>query len=102
IVPTPVGHLFESIFLLIHEFVIQGIFLIDKYLNYPFISGEISLLIAFVYYIFLFLMMIFLEKNRLKSAFYSGVGICLVLTFIIMQPYLSKTGVITMLDIGQG
>lgn len=92
----------ESVFLTIHTFVLRCIEVIDQYANTPFISGEITLPIAIVYYALLIVMMIQLEKNKRRLSFYTGFSLCCLLTYIIAAPYLSKTGSVTMLDIGQG
>lgn len=102
IMPTAISRLLEQVFLSIHDTVMNGIVLVDQYVNTPFISGEITLAITIIYYILLYFMMIALEYNQQKPAFYAGVSICLLLTYIIAQPYLSKTGSVTMLDVGQG
>lgn len=100
--PFSLGKLFERLFLFIHEIVLQALAYIDHYFNTPFISGEITLPIAFLYYILLALMMTYLEKDWKRIAFLCGFGISLLLTFVIVQPYLNKTGTVTMLDVGQG
>lgn len=102
VLPQALGDWLQRIFLTIHETVLLGINTLDRYVNVPFVSGEISLPIAIFYYMLLFAMMMRLEKKDRKQAFYFGVGICLLLTFVIVKPYMSKTGSVTMLDIGQG
>lgn len=100
--PQAIGDVLQTIFMSIHETVLSGINYLDRYVNMPFISGEVTIHIAIVYYILLFGMMIQLTKNARRNALYFGFGICLLLTFIIAKPYMSKMGSVTMLDIGQG
>ncbi|HZW67672.1 MAG TPA: DNA internalization-related competence protein ComEC/Rec2 [Pseudogracilibacillus sp.] len=102
ILPLPLKQLFEKLFLLVHETVLSFIIFIDRYMNFPFTSGEITLFFAIIYYFLLLMMMIHLERKKLKSAFHYGAILCLLLTFVIAHPYLSKEGRVTMLDIGQG
>lgn len=100
--PQAIGDALQTVFISIHEMVLSAIHYLDRYVNMPFISGEVTLPLAIVYYILLFGMMIQLGKNQRRNAFYFGFGICLLLTFVIAKPYMSKTGSVTMLDIGQG
>lgn len=102
IFPLPLKQVFEKLFLLVHETVLSFIIFIDHHVNFPFISGEITLFITIIYYFLLFMMMIHLERKKLKNAFNYGAMLCLLLTFVIAHPYLSKEGRVTMLDIGQG
>lgn len=100
--PNTVVSLIEVIFISIHEMVIKAIFLLDRYVNTPFLSGEITLEIACIYYLCLFLMMIYLEMRNLRKSFQYGVFVTVTLTYVIVQPYISKEVTVTMLDIGQG
>lgn len=100
--PSLVQKVFESLFLWLHQFVLFMLEQLDRYFSLPFMSGEINLLLASIYYFCLIGMMVYLEKEGLKQAFYYGIGLTLLLTFIIVEPYLSKEGSVTMLDIGQG
>lgn len=93
---------FELIFLKVHQFIIGIVKLFDDYVDYPFVSGEITLTIVLLYYAIFIGMMIALEKIRKKEAFFYGIALTMLLTFIIVQPYISSKGSVTMLDIGQG
>lgn len=102
LLPQTIGDMLQAIFLSIHDIVLSTVYFLDRSVNMPFISGEVTLKLAIVYYILLFGMMIQLGNNKRRNAFYFGFGICLLLTFVIVKPYMSKTGSVTMLDIGQG
>lgn len=92
----------ETFFLKLNQFIIDFIKAIDKTVNVPFVSGEISLFTACCYYFFLVMMMIALNKKRHRNALLYGLMLTATLTFIIVKPYISSEGLVTMLDIGQG
>lgn len=94
--------LLDHFFIFAHEHFLNFIRLVDGYLNYPWVTGSLPLFAVIVYYVFFFLLMFHLEKNNRKKAFIYGVCICLLMASLLIRPYLSPEGRITMLDIGQG
>lgn len=100
--PQMVLSVFEFGFLFIHGSVLSLLEWMDKYLDYPFIIGEIPLYFTIVYYVLLIILMKSLEDNQLKRAFQYGVFITVLLITLTLRPYFSPVGSVTMLDIGQG
>src|SRR5690625_1817745 len=94
--------LFERLFLFIHERVLFFIQLVDQYLNFPFVIGELSLYFSIFFYVLFVLMMKFLEKQQLQKAFRYGMFICVLIITLTLRSYFSPVGSVTMLDIGQG
>lgn len=95
-------HPFESMFHLLNDCAISFIVLVDKYLDYPFIIGELSLYYIILYYVVFITMMIFLENQKVKRAFQFGCVLSFYIMFLAIRPYLTPYGTVTMLDIGQG
>ena len=101
-IPAPMIRIVEKIFLLIHEHVLTFIYFIDKYLYFPMLIGTMPTYIIIIYYVLIIFFMKYLEnENKLKASFY-GFSICLLLTLLVIRPYVSSMGTVTMLDIGQG
>lgn len=92
----------SAIFTLIHQFVLRAIHLLDQMAYYPYVIGEFPLYLVVIYYITFFFLMVLLERSKLRAAFSAGGILTLVLVFLVIRPYLSPTGTVTMLDIGQG
>ncbi|MFA1820472.1 DNA internalization-related competence protein ComEC/Rec2 [Virgibacillus oceani] len=94
--------MFDYIFLFVHRHFLNFIKFIDAHFSFPWITGSMPLTFIVGYYGFLLIMMFHMEKNNRKKSFVYGICICLLMTGLLMQPYLSSEGRITMLDIGQG
>jgi competence protein ComEC len=94
--------IFDQIFIFIHGYFLSFVTFIDAHFNFPWITGSMPIIFIIGYYVFLFAMMFFLEKKDRKKSFVYGLCICLLMTALLIQPYLSSEGRITMLDIGQG
>jgi len=99
---TALTEIFDQIFIFIHDYFLHFVEWIDAYLNHPWITGSMPLVFIISYYVFFFIMMFHLEKNNTKKSFVYGICICLLITSLLLRPYLSPEGRITMLDIGQG
>lgn len=93
---------FENIFLAVHHLMMNFVQWLDQHVSYPFITGDISMGITIIYYFLFFCMMMQLEKGNKNKSFQFGIAISLLLTFVIIKPYISPVGSVTMLDIGQG
>lgn len=100
--PKDFLRLFENIFITIHHFVMDILWWIDTNLNFPFLSGDTSLFFMSVYYFLFIRFMTQIEKRNKRQAIQYGVSISLLLTILVVRPYFSPTGTVTMLDIGQG
>lgn len=100
--PSFIIELIEFLFLPIHHSVLAMIQMIDRWIDYPFIIGEISFLYVFLYYLFFMLMMRFIEENKLFIAFRYGLALSFFIIFLSARFYFSPVGTVTMLDIGQG
>lgn len=100
--PSFIISAFGSIFIFIHKHMLQFIQWIDRYLDYPFVIGEISLYMTIIYYVVLVLLMKALESKKLHSAFQYGLCMTGLIIALVIRPYFSPVGSVTMLDIGQG
>jgi len=93
---------FDGLFMAVHTRVIDLIFYMD-HIGFPrMVVGSPPLILTIIYYVFLFMMMICLERKLFNRSFFAAV--LLVCTLFVMQvlPFVSKEGRVTMLDIGQG
>src|SRR5690625_361273 len=86
----------------IHEIVLSSLFFIDEHLYFPYVIGEFPLSFTIVYYVILGLLFIHLQNNELKKAVNDSVLLVGLMTTLVVQPYFSPQGMITMLDVGQG
>src|SRR5690625_1444212 len=57
VLPEVISNLFCQLFMIIHKNVLFMLSIIDTYSNFPFITGDISLTFAMIYYGLLFLLM---------------------------------------------
>lgn len=94
--------LLDRSFVSIHDQFLSFVYFVDKISSDPFVIGDFPLLIAVIYYVFLYLFMKNVEMGKKRTAFKYGWSITLLITSIAIQPYLSSSGTVTMLDIGQG
>lgn len=99
---TLLTNLLDILFQSVHKPFISLIFFIDEFFDYPWIIGKFPIFIVVLYYSLFILFMIKIEESKLKHAFKYGISIVVLITGVAVQPYLSSTGVVTMLDIGQG
>lgn len=75
---------------------------LEDVMNYPWIMGDIPTIFIVLYYIVFILLMYYATKNVLKTAFKYGVILTLLITMVIIRPYFSPYGSVTMIDMGQG
>lgn len=101
-VPEPVIQFVEKLFLFIHDMMLTFIDFVDTYLYFPMLIGTFPTYAVIIYYVFLIFFMKFLEKENKKQALLHAIAICLLLTLLVVRPYFSPVGTVTMLDIGQG
>jgi competence protein ComEC len=101
--PFPIlTNAFDHFFIFVHEYFLAFVQWVDAYLNFPWVTGTMPFYLTVCYYVLFFLMMFYMEKNNGKKAFTVGLCISLFMACILMRPYLSPEGSVTMLDIGQG
>lgn len=100
--PNPIIKLVEKLFLIIHQNVLSLIHVIDQHFYFPMLIGTFPTYAIVIYYLLLIAFMIYIEKEQMKKAALFGFSICLFLTFLVVRPYFSPEGTVTMLDIGQG
>ncbi|MUK87067.1 DNA internalization-related competence protein ComEC/Rec2 [Ornithinibacillus sp. L9] len=94
---------FDNLFVLMHDRAFIPILeWIDEYMYFPWITGDFPVILAVVYYGILMLVMKYIQEKKLLYAFQSGVAITVLLILVLLKPYVSPYGSITMLDIGQG
>lgn len=100
--PFNIDRFFEFIFVPIQNGVISFIEFIDRVADYPWIIGSFPIGIAVIYYILFFTFMNKLQKGNLNRAFNYGCLLTILIIALAVRPYLSPSGSVTMLDIGQG
>lgn len=89
-------------FVNIQNIFIKCLELIDKTANYPMIIGDFPILVAVIYYCLFYLFMYYYQKRKLMEAFKYGILLTGLLICLVLRPYFSPIGTVTMLDIGQG
>lgn len=94
--------IFDHIFSIFQKIMINMLQFIDTYLYFPWIIGELSMISIIIYYILFVVVMNYLERNQLKKAFRFSLFIVFLFLGIVIRPYFSSEGIVTMLDIGQG
>ncbi|WP_042146029.1 DNA internalization-related competence protein ComEC/Rec2 [Paucisalibacillus sp. EB02] len=95
--------LVDKLFSTIHEAIfLVPLEFIDQYAFYPWITGKFPTILIMVYYILLILMMASVKRNKSRRAFGYGVILTGLLFSLVIRPFLSPYGTVTMLDIGQG
>ncbi|MFS0672872.1 DNA internalization-related competence protein ComEC/Rec2 [Ornithinibacillus sp. 179-J 7C1 HS] len=88
-------------------FIQEGIFLkivelVDLYAYFPWFTGQFPTMLLVLYYGLFVLMMKRIQLAKLNQAFSCGIILTILLVYIMVRPYLSPYGSVTMLDIGQG
>src|SRR5690606_32722202 len=93
----------DKVFTFIHEeLFLVALNLIDHYLYFPCYTGYTTPFFFIGYYILLYLLMGRIQGGKKKQAFYFGVMVIVLLLSNVVKPYLTPTGQVTMLDVGQG
>lgn len=102
--PIPlVPELVDKLFSTIHDvFFLVPLEYIDQFAFYPWITGRFPSILIVVYYSLLVLMMNSIHRQNNRKAFGYGVILTALLFSLLIRPYLSPYGTVTMLDIGQG
>lgn len=101
--PLPfIPSMLDKLFLLLHERFLILLELLDKKLNYPWVNGSFPLMFIILYYVIFCMLMISINRKELVQAFKYGVTLTLFITALLIRPYFSPYGSVTMLDIGQG
>ncbi|SDP56457.1 competence protein ComEC [Halobacillus aidingensis] len=89
-------------FAIVHESVLSFLIALSKYLDYPWVIGELPPIYIVVYICFFLVVMRNWELKKNVKAFTASLAVVFVLVFYSSTPYFSKEGVVTMLDVGQG
>ena len=92
----------DRLFVNIHEFFMLILEFIDQFLYFPWVIGTFPLVGAIVYYALFLMLMENLETKNRNHAFRYGIYLTALLMLMVIRPYFSPAGNITMLDIGQG
>src|SRR5699024_218379 len=75
---------------------------IDKIANFPIVIGDFPIIMVVLYFLVFYFCMCHLQKGKLATSFKYGMLLTGVLMSLILRPYVSPVGTVTMLDIGQG
>lgn len=94
--------LFDTSFVNIQNLFIKSIEAIDKIANYPIVIGDMPIIATIIYFCLFYLLMHYFQRGKLVKAFKYGVLLSLLLSCLVLRPYFSSVGTVTMLDIGQG
>lgn len=94
--------LFDTSFVKIQNIFIKFIEFIDEIANYPIVIGDIPTMAAVIYFLVFYMFMYYFQKGKLIDAFKHGVLLTMLLIGLVLRPYLSPIGTVTMLDMGQG
>ncbi|WP_186576465.1 DNA internalization-related competence protein ComEC/Rec2 [Aquibacillus kalidii] len=92
----------DQMFQNIHHFAMIPLENIDKTLFYPWITGKFPLLMFIPYFVVFILFMNQLSRSNKSKAFYSGCLLVVILLAATLKPYISSSGYVTTLDVGQG
>lgn len=101
--PLPyIPTLFDQLFISTQLVMMTLVERVDHVMNYPWITGSFPVVLIFLYYLIFILFMSFVMKDSLKSAFKCGIALTVLITFVVVRPYFSPYGSVTMIDMGQG
>ncbi|MGM8364640.1 DNA internalization-related competence protein ComEC/Rec2 [Virgibacillus sp. W0181] len=100
--PSFAFYFFESLFIQIHDTFLFALEVVDEAAYYPFMIGKYPFIFGALYMLLFALCMNHLQLKRLKYAFYYGGSVVFLIVWLAVRPYFSPTGIVTMLDIGQG
>ncbi len=92
----------DTLFVRLNELVIDMIAWVDVNFSYPWIMGSLPLIFAVLYYVLLYFLMKYLQEGKPDMSFKYGIAITAVVIAVMLKPYFSPEGRVTMLDIGQG
>lgn len=102
ILPPFITHIFDRLFIPINDTILSLIEFIDNIADFPLIIGTFPLGAVIIYYVLFFVFMALLQKEKLLQAFQYGCALTLLIICLAIRPYFSPTGIVTMLDMGQG
>jgi competence protein ComEC len=100
--PMTLSRMLDHLFVPINNTAISLIEAIDRLVDYPMVIGSFPVWAALIYYVLFFVFMSFLQQKKLLQAFQYGCALSVVIICLAIRPYLSPTGTVTMLDMGQG
>ncbi|WP_085991851.1 DNA internalization-related competence protein ComEC/Rec2 [Oceanobacillus senegalensis] len=102
LLPFSFFHIIDHFFIMIHSFILSLLTWLDSSVNFTWILGEFTPGMSVIYYIIFFSLMIKIQNDKKKLAFSYGIILVLFLFLLIVRPYFSPIGSVSMLDIGQG
>ena len=92
----------DQLYIKLHPIIMKGIGWVDVNFDYPLIPGSQFIKFSPLYFLFFILFMQYLEKRKQMAAFIYGTAMVGVIVISAMTPYLSSSGTVAMLDMGQG
>src|SRR5690625_2260068 len=96
--PLPfIPSMLDKLFLLLHERFLILLELLDKKLNYPWVNGSFPLMFIILYYVIFCMLMISINRKELVQAFKYGVTLTLFITALLIRPYFSPYGSLSLL-----
>ncbi|WP_026906249.1 DNA internalization-related competence protein ComEC/Rec2 [Paucisalibacillus globulus] len=98
-----VRDLLDTLYATLHDILLlTPLEYIDQFAYFPWVTGVFPPLLIVIYYVLLIAMMMRIQKNKHWKAFIHGLMLVVVLFLLVIRPFLSPFGTVTMLDIGQG
>ncbi|MEN2465039.1 DNA internalization-related competence protein ComEC/Rec2 [Ornithinibacillus sp. FSL M8-0202] len=101
--PIPFLHVFmDKLFSFVQEIFLRLLQGVDNILYYPWWNGQFPTSYIVIYYVLLIFMLAMILREKLTRAFAYGTLLTMLLVSLMLRPYVSPYGSVTMLDIGQG
>lgn len=101
--PIPFLYVFvDKLFSFVQENFLCLLQDIDNVLFYPWWNGQFPAYYIVIYYTLFIFMLAMIIRDKLKKAFANGMLLTMLLVSLMLRPYFSPYGSVTMLDIGQG
>lgn len=102
LLPHQLLHVFDHLFVMIHDYFLMFLNVLNDQFNYQLLIGNIPSIYFFIYYVLFYFMMQSLEQKKLRHSFLFSLCLIISLYSLLLRPYFSPIGTVTMLDIGQG
>lgn len=99
---SPLTSLLDTLFTTLHPLIMKAITWVDLNFDYPLLPGDHFIQFTPLYLLLFILFMQSLERGKQIIAFSYGAAMAGVLILSALAPYLSSSGTVAMLDMGQG
>ena len=100
--PTLIISTLDELFIFIHAYFLKILTKLDLIFTDYFIIGDLEFYHFFIYYLIFLSFMRLLENRLLLKSIVTGLLLCIFILYLSEKESFSNTGLVTMLDIGQG